>query len=90
MPQIHIPAILRAQADGQSVVSCSGQTVAELLASLVQQHPALSSSLMNQSKQLHSFINLFVDGRNIRDLNQLETLVAENQTVLIVPALAGG
>jgi|LakMenEpi03Aug12_release.lakeMendotaPanAssembly.Ray.scaffolds.fasta_scaffold00145_22 molybdopterin synthase sulfur carrier subunit len=90
MPQIHIPAILRTQADGQSVVNCSGQTVGELLAHLVQQYPALLPSLMNESQQLHSFLNLFVDGRNIRDLDQLKTLVAENQTILIVPALAGG
>ncbi|HAC89168.1 MAG TPA: molybdopterin synthase sulfur carrier subunit [Planctomycetaceae bacterium] len=90
MPQILIPAILRAQADGQSVVNCSGQTVGELLTHLLQQYPALLPGLMNDSQQLHSFLNLFVDGRNIRDLDQLKTLVAEHQTILIVPALAGG
>jgi len=90
MPRIHIPASLRAHANQQPELEIDGNTVSEILAQLSNLYPDLSSHLMRDSQQLHPFISLYVDGKNIRDLQQWETPVLPNQELLIVPALAGG
>ena len=90
MPQIHIPASLRAQADDQAVIEVQGASVGEVLENLVGSYPDLASSLMDADQRVHAFVNLFVDGQHIRDLQQLATRVGPDQSILIVPALAGG
>jgi adenylyltransferase/sulfurtransferase len=90
MPQVRIPASLRPHVDHKTVVFADGATVGCVLQNLVQAYPSLESALLNPNQQLHSYLNLFVDEDNIRDLQQLETVVAPHQTILIVPALAGG
>jgi sulfur-carrier protein len=90
MPFLHIPASLRAHADQKAVVEIDGGTVGEILRQLANQYPELAASLMNESYQLHPFISLYVNGQNIRDLEDRETPIAQSQSLLIVPALAGG
>ncbi|MBX3423296.1 MAG: MoaD/ThiS family protein [Pirellulaceae bacterium] len=90
MPQIHIPAMMRPKANDQAIVEVDGQTVGEALARLTEQFPDLSGSLWDDSRHVHAFVNIFVDGHNIRDRDQLNTAVGQRQVVLIVPALAGG
>lgn len=67
-----------------------GQTVGDVVRNLISVYPAIGSHLFGDGEQLHSWVNIFVDQQNIRDLNQLETPMAPNQTLLILTALAGG
>lgn len=90
MPRIHIPASLRAHAHQLPELEIEGSTVGEILMQLASRYPDLGSHLMRDSKQLHPFISLYIDGKNIRDLQQWETPITDNQELLIVPALAGG
>lgn len=88
--RVSIPSNLRAHCEQQSSVPVAGDTVAEVLEDLTTRFPELRSKLLSEERGLHSFINVFVNGRNIRDLQGLATGLSENDTLLIVPALAGG
>jgi molybdopterin converting factor small subunit len=90
MPKIQIPATLRPQVEGLAQVEAEGETVGALLKQLGLQFPALESSLFSQTGQLHSYLNLFIDGRSIRDLKHLDTPIGPQQTLLIVTPLSGG
>lgn len=87
---IHIPANLREYTQRQSTVEVQAYEVAEALQALCQRHPPLRDKLLSADGALHSFINVFVDGRGIRDLNGLGTKLVDGNSLLIVPALAGG
>lgn len=88
--RIGVPSNLRAFANQQSSVEVNAQDVGEALRVLVEQFPELQGKLFSASGQLHSFINLFVNSRSIRDLDGLTTRLSGGETLLIVPALAGG
>jgi molybdopterin converting factor small subunit len=90
MFEIHIPAIMRTHTAGQSTAVVAGDSVAEVLHSLVALHPKLGPILFDQQGSLNSFVSLFVDGRNIRDLAGPQTKLAPGQKLMIIQALAGG
>ena len=87
---IQIPANLRAFTAQQTNIVVVGATVAVALEHLCQQHPQLRDKLLSDAGELHSFVNVFVQGRGIRELNGLATPLSDGDTLLIVPALAGG
>ena len=88
--RIHIPANLREFTGGLSTIEATGENVGEALCELCTSHPSIRERLLSASGQLHSFINIFVDGHSIRDLEDLNTKLTEGTSLLIVPALAGG
>ena len=90
MPQVRIPATLRPHVDHRTVVSADGDTVGAVFKQLFQEYPSLESAVWTTNQQLHTYLNVFIDDNNIRDLQQLDTRVLPAQTILIVPALAGG
>lgn len=90
MPKIQIPAALRPHAGGLAVLEYSGESVGDLLHQLVETFPELEPRLFSQPGQIHSYVNLFVDGQSTRDLYQLDTPVAPHQTLLVLTALSGG
>mgnify|MGYP002476543411 CR=1 FL=1 len=65
-------------------------TVAQALADLLVQHPALRSHLFNVENRLRPHINLFVEGTNVRDLQGLDTPLAPTGVLRLVPSIAGG
>lgn len=85
-----IPSALRVFVDRQSEVEAEGATVGEALANVVAQYPDLKHQIYEDDANLRGFVNVFVDGTNIKKLNGLDTLVAAGATVMIVPAIAGG
>ena len=88
--RILIPANLREFTSGQSAVEVTGENVGEALRELSLSYPPIHGRLLTDSGQLHSFVNLFVNGHSIRDLDGLDTKLVDGGTLLIVPALAGG
>ncbi len=90
MPVIKIPPPLRSYVNGQGEVTVSGRTVSEAVESLMMQFPALRIHLTNKRGELRPFVNLFLGEDNIRDLQGLETPLAEGDTLLLVPSIAGG
>ena len=87
---ILIPTALRSFVDRKSEVEVEGSTVGEALANLVGQYPDLKHQIYEDDVKLRGFVNVFVDGTNIKKLNGLETKLAQGATVMLVPAIAGG
>src|SRR5881394_461216 len=90
MPRILIPTPLRPYTDKQDAVDASGATVGELLADLTRRHSGLKAHLYNEHGKLRSFVNVYVNDEDIRYLQKEQTPVAANDTVSIIPSVAGG
>jgi sulfur-carrier protein len=90
MTAVRIPPVLRAQAGNQKQVEVSGATVGEALTSLIGQFPSLRDQLFTEDGSLNRFVNVYVNGRDVRYEQELATPVAEGDTVILLPAMAGG
>jgi molybdopterin converting factor small subunit len=89
MAQIRIPPVLRPEAGGNRTVAVEAGTVREALSELVSAHPALQSRLL-AGDGVPSYLNVFVDGDDIRLLGGLDATVLPTSTILLLPAVAGG
>ncbi len=89
MPVVRIPTPLRPHAGGQDRVEAQGTTVAEVLAELGKQYPALAVRLF-EGTELRRFVNVYVNNEDIRYLEDLATPVGPGDEVSIIPAVAGG
>ena len=87
---ILIPTALRSFVDRKSEIEVEGATVGEALANLAAQYPDLKHQIYADDVKLRGFVNVFVEGTNIKKLNGLETALASGATVMLVPAIAGG
>ena len=85
-----IPTALRKHTGGASHVAVTGATVDDALKQLIEFHPELRSSLFDDSENLVSFVNVFVNDRNIRDLDDEATKLDQTDEIQLVPAIAGG
>ena len=90
MTAVRIPPVLRAQAGGAKALSASGGTVGEVLAAVVAQHPGLRDQIFTADGSLHRFVNVYLNGRDVRYEGELAAPVAEHDTVILLPAMAGG
>lgn len=90
MPTIKIPTPLRPYTNGQSQIKLKGENVQQLLREAVEQYPDLEKHLYGENDQLRPFVNLFLKETNIRELQGLETSLAEDDTLLLIPSIAGG
>jgi molybdopterin synthase sulfur carrier subunit len=89
MSTIKIPPVLRENVGGARTVDAGGQTVAEALADLFAQYPALRDRV-TEDGQLSRFVNVYVNDRDVRYRDGLETPVGEGDTIILLPAMAGG
>ena len=89
MATIKIPTPLRAYTAGQAVITVTGATLSDVLTDLTEQHPGLKQYLL-ENGELRSFVNVFVGEENARDLDGLATPIGENETLRIIPLIAGG
>jgi molybdopterin synthase sulfur carrier subunit len=87
---ILVPTPLRRFTDGQARVGVSGATVADALDDLNSRFPGISERLLDDDGQIRRFVNIFVNGRNIRDANGAQTSLKSGDEVGIIPAMAGG
>ena len=90
MAVLRIPTPLRAYTEGQSEVPVTGATVAEAIASLTATYPALKPHLYKEDGELRAFVNLFKGDENVKDLEGLNTPLAEHDRLMIIPSIAGG
>jgi len=87
---MRIPPVLRAQAGGSKTLDLAGATVGEVLDALVAAHPGLRAQLYTDDGSLNRFVNVYVDGQDVRYTGELATEVGERDEVVILPAMAGG
>ena len=90
MAKILIPTPLRPYTDKQDAVDASGATVGELLSDLTTKHAGLKAHLYNEQGKLRSFVNIYVNDEDIRYLEKEATAVKADDTISIIPSVAGG
>ena len=90
MAILKVPTPLRGYTAGQVEVAVEGGTVGDAMQQLVHEYPALRPHLYNGDGQLRPFVNLFVGGNNVRDLQGLATPLDPQARILLVPSIAGG
>ncbi len=88
--KIRIPAPLRKLTNDQPVVEIAGGTIQELLTGLEKQYPGLKERICDDSGQIRRFVNIFVNGEDIRFKQGPATPVSDGAEVSIIPAIAGG
>jgi molybdopterin synthase sulfur carrier subunit len=88
--RVRIPAPLRAVTEGQAEVSVSCESVAGALGELETRFPEIRTRLRDEAGELRRFVNLYVNGEDIRFLSGLETSLKTGDEMSIIPAVAGG
>jgi len=90
MPDVLIPTPLRKLTGDLDTVSVAGATINELIVNLDKAYPGLQNRLCDEAGNVRRFVLIYVNGEDIRDLQDKDTPVKDNDEISIVPALAGG
>jgi sulfur-carrier protein len=90
MPTVMIPPVLRPQTGGDAELAVHGSTVGEVLRALTDAHPGTRSQLFADGGDLNRYVNIYLNDEDVRVLEGLETPVSGTDTVVILPAMAGG
>jgi len=87
---VFIPTVLRSNVGGAKSIELDGETIRRVVESLVERHPALKAQLLTDDGELNRFVNVYVNGQDVRYLAGLDTPVAPADEVRLLPAMAGG
>jgi molybdopterin converting factor small subunit len=90
MSTVRIPPTLRTSTGGAKQVEVPGSTVREVVTGLVAAYPALEAQLLAEDGDLNRFVNAFLNDTDVRHLDALETPVTDGDTLVLLPAMAGG
>lgn len=90
MSAVRIPPTMRTATSGAKQVAVPGATVREVVDGLARAYPALASQLFDADGSLNRFVNVFVNDTDVRHLAGLDTPVADGDSVVLLPAMAGG
>lgn len=90
MSKVRIPPVLRQATGGARELKIAGGTVGEVLDALYAAHPDVRGQLQTSDGELHKFVNLYVNDEDARLLSWLDTELSDRDTLLILPAMAGG
>lgn len=90
MSTVHIPAVLRPNVGGVKTLDVEGDSIRSVVTALVERHPSLGGQLLTESGDLNRFVNVYVNGQDVRYLSGLDTPVAASDEVRLLPAMAGG
>jgi molybdopterin converting factor small subunit len=90
MPVLKVGALMRYYVDNQPQVKVSGSTVLEALQDAVRQYPALKFHVFDSAGKLRRHINVFVNDRNVRELEGLGTRLGDEDRVVMLASISGG
>jgi sulfur-carrier protein len=90
MATVKIPPVLRPSVGGEKEVAASGENVGDVLRDLVANHPATESQLFSADGELNRYVNVYLNDEDVRVLDGLDTAVSDRDTLVILPAMAGG
>ena len=90
MSTVYIPAVLRSAVGGVKSLELEGDSIRGVVDALITKHPSLGSQLLTESGELNRFVNVYVNGQDVRYLSGLDTPVASSDEVRLLPAMAGG
>ena len=90
MSTVKIPPVLRSFTGGEKEVSVEGGNVGEALRSLAEQYPTTRGQIFSEGGELNRYVNVYVNDEDVRVLGGLETALGPEDTLVILPAMAGG
>ena len=90
MATVKIPPVLRPSVGGEREVSADGSTVGEVLEGLASAHPDTRGQLFGTEGELNRYVNVYLNDEDVRVLQGLDTPVGSSDTLVILPAMAGG
>ncbi len=90
MATIRIPPVLRASVGGEKELSAEGASVGEILRSVADSHPDTQTQLFADDGGLNRYVNVYLNDEDVRVLDGLDTAVGDRDTLVILPAMAGG
>ncbi len=90
MATIRIPPVLRPAVGGEKELTADGASVGEVLQSLASSHPDTQSQLFAADGGLNRYVNVYLNDEDVRVLDGLQTPVGGSDTLVILPAMAGG
>lgn len=90
MATVRIPPVLRPKTGGAPEVEAAGGSVGEVLHALIDAHPETSAQLFDAEGALNRYVNVYLNDEDVRVLDGLGTAVSDGDTVVILPAMAGG
>jgi molybdopterin converting factor small subunit len=90
MATIRIPPVLRPAVGGEREISADGTSVGEILRAVAADHPGTESQLFGADGELNRYVNVYLNDEDVRVLDGLETAVGAADTLVILPAMAGG
>jgi molybdopterin converting factor small subunit len=87
---VRIPPVLRPAVGGEKELSADGSSVGQILRVVVERHPDTEAQLFAPDGTLNRYVNVYLNDEDVRVLDGLETTVDEADTLVILPAMAGG
>ena len=88
--EVRIPTPLRRVTNGQEKAAVEGDNLAQVIDSLETKYPGIKERLCDEAGDLRHFVNIYVNGEDVRFLQGLETGIKSGDEISIVPAVAGG
>ena len=88
--KLRIPSPLRRFTNGESALDVNGGSIKEVLEELFDEHPDIKNHLVEDDGNLRNFVNIFINGEDIRQKGGLNAKVIDNSDVRIIPSIAGG
>lgn len=85
-----LPASLCRLTGGSKKIECEAGNIAGLIKYLDEQFPGAAGALCDERGELQGFVNIFVNGQNVRYLQGMDTALREGDEVAVIPAIAGG
>jgi molybdopterin synthase sulfur carrier subunit len=90
MAVVRIPPVLRPAVGGEKELSADGTSVRDVLQTVAQRHPETESQLFAADGELNRYVNVYLNDEDVRVLEGLDTTVGDTDTLVILPAMAGG
>jgi molybdopterin converting factor small subunit len=90
MATVRIPPVLRPSVGGEKELTATGSSVGEILRSLADRHPDTEPQLFAPDGGLNRYVNVYLNDEDVRVLGGLDTSVGDDDTLVILPAMAGG
>ena len=90
MSTVKIPPVLRSSTGGEKEVPADGSNVGEVLRAVADAHPDTERQLFQEDGSLNRYVNVYLNDEDVRVLDGLDTPVKDSDTLVILPAMAGG
>jgi molybdopterin synthase sulfur carrier subunit len=88
--RVRVPTPLRKFTQGADEVNAQGNTIRALMEDLEQNYPGIKERICDETGKVRRFVNVYVNGDDIRFLQNIETHLKDGDNISIVPAIAGG